>query len=164
MIRWILKKLVGVELKKENLNLELKRIVSCVIVIVVSGIILFAIFPVIDNLIQSSGQAWYAGILAKYSFLAISIKIIFLSLFTNLNNPVGCFKAVFFLQLLGFIGGVIIHTLLNGMINPSPNIDSGIKFTYGLLPFFVNAVIFFATSKIYKQRHFDEDKFFRHTT
>lgn len=163
MIRWILEKFVGVEFKKENLNLELKRIISCVIVIVVSVIILFAIFPVIDNLIQSSGQAWYAGILTKYSFLAISIKIIFLSLFTNLNNPVGRFKAVFSIQLIGFIGGVIMHTLLNGMINPSSNIDSGIKFIYGLLPFVVNAVIFFATSKIYKQGYFDEDEFFQQT-
>lgn len=161
MIRRIMEEIVGVKLKRENFNREPNRIVSCVIVIVVSYIILGPLFSIIDNLIKSSEQPWYAAILTKYSFVAVSIRIIFLSLFTRLNNPFGRFKASFYLQMIGFIGGIVMYSLLNGFINPSPNIDSVTKFTYGLLPFAFNIIIFFAVKQIYKEKKFDEDKFFR---
>lgn len=161
MIRQIIDVIVGVKLKRENFNPERKRIISCVIVIVLSYLILVSLFPIIDNLIKSSDQRWYAGILTKYSFVAVSIRIIFLSLFTSLNNPLGRFKAAFSLQLIGFIGSVVIHSLLSGFIDPSPNINPIIKSTYGLLPFAVNIVVFVAVKQVYNIRYFDEDEFFQ---
>lgn len=161
MIRWIIDFLAGVELKRENLNREPNRIVSCVIVIIVSYIILGPLFPIIDNLIKLSEQPWYAAILTKYSFVAVSIRIIFLSLFTRLNNPFGRFKAAFSVQIIGFIVGVVMYSILNGFINPSPNIDSVTKFISGLLPFAVNILIFSVAKWIYREENFDEDEFFR---
>jgi len=161
MIKGIINYLAGVELKRENFNRERKRIISCVIVIILSYFILVSLFPIIDNLIKSSDQPWYVGILTKYSFVAVSIRIIFLSLFTNLNNPMGRFKAVFSLQLIGFIGSVVIHSLLSGFIDPSSNISPIIKSTYGLLPFAVNIVVFVAVRQVYNIRYFDEDEFFQ---
>lgn len=160
MIRRIVNFITGVELKRENFNPELKRIFSCAVVIVLSYLILIALFPIIDNLIKSSDQTWYADILAKYSFVAVSIRIIFISLFTNLNNPLGRFKAAFILQLVGFIGGAVMHSLLSGFVYTSPNINPIIKSTYGLLPFVVGIVIFVAVRKVYTMKYFDEDKFF----
>ena len=163
MIRWIVEQIVGVKLNQNNLNLEGKRIFSCVIVIVLSYFILVSLFPIIDSLIKSSGQPWYADILAKYSFAAISIRIIFLSLFTRLNNPLGRFKAVFSLQLISFIGSVVIHSLLTGFINPSPNISQITKSILDLFPFLVNIVVFFAVRQVYNMERFNEDQFFQNS-
>lgn len=163
MIKWILEKFLGVELKLDNLNLKLGRILACTLVIIITYLILvpFDLFSIIENLAKSSGQIWYAEILAKYSFIAVSIRIIALTLFTKLENPIGRFRAAFAVQLIGFIGGIIMHSLLNNFINPSPNIDSTIKFTYSLLPFAVNAIIFVALKRIYEDEDFDEKEFFR---
>lgn len=161
MIRSIIDVIVGVELKRENFNPEGKRILSCVIAIVLSYFILVSLFPIIDSFTKSSDQPWYTGILAKYSFVAVSIRMIFISLFTRLNNPLGRFKAAFIFQLFGFIGGVVIHSLLSGFIYPSPNINPIIKSTYGLLPFVVGIVIFVAVRQVYTMEYFDEDEFFQ---
>ena len=161
MIRQIIDVIVGVELRRENFNPERDRIISCVAVIIVSYFILTLLFPIIDNLTKSSDQPWYTGILAKYSFLAVSIRIVFLSLFTRLNNPLGRFKAALVLQLLGFIGGVVMHSLLSGFIYPSPNINPILKSTYGLLPFVVGIVIFVVVRQVYRLEYFDEDEFFQ---
>lgn len=160
MIRWVIEQIVGVKLSWNNLNLEWKRIFSCSIVIILSYFILVSLFPIIDNLIKSSGQSWYSDVLAKYSFVAISIRVIFLSLFTRLNNPLGRFKAVFSLQLISFIGSVVMHSLLNEFINPSTNINQITKSTLDLFPFLVNVVVFFAVRQVYSMKRFDEDQFF----
>lgn len=161
MLRWIIEQIIGVKLNWNNLNLEWNRIFSCVIVIVFSYFILAPLFPIIDSLIQSSGQPWYADVLAKYSFVAISIRIIFLSLFTCLNNPLGRFKVVFSLQLTSVIGNGIIHYILNWFINPSPNINQITKSALDLFPFLLNIVVFFSVRQIYNMRRFDEDQFFQ---
>jgi hypothetical protein len=161
MIMRIIDAIIGVKLKRENFNHDRKRIISCIAVIIISYLILVSLFPIIDSLIKSSEQPWYAVILTKYSFVAVSIRIIFLSLFTNLNNPMGRFKAAFSLQLIGFIGSVVIHSLLSGFIDPSQSIDPIIKSIYGLLPFAVNIVVFVAVRQVYNIRHFNEDEFFQ---
>lgn len=161
MIKWIIDHLAGVQLKRENLDLAPNRIASCVIVIIISYIILGPLFPIIDNLIKLSEQPWYAEILAKYSFVGISIRIIFLSLFTSLNNPFGRFIAAFRVQLVGLVGSVVMHMILNGFIIPSQNINSTTKFIFELLPFAFNIVIFFSVKKIYEEKKFDERRYFR---
>lgn len=161
VIKWIIEKIIGVELKRENFNHERGRIISCVAVIIATCFILALLFPVIDNLIKSSEQPWYAVILAKYSFVAVSVRIIFISLFTSLNNPLGRFKAAFSLQLIGFIGSIIIHSLLSGFIDPAQNINSITKSLYGLMPFVVNMVVFVAVRQVYNMKYFDEDEFFQ---
>lgn len=163
MIRWVIEKIVGIELRRENFNPEWNRIVSCIAVIIASYLILVMLFPVIDNLNKSSEQPWYTAILTKYSFVAVSIRIIFISLFTNLDNPLGRFKAALSLQLISFVAGVVMHSLLSGFIYPSPNISPILKFTYGLLPFAVNTVVFVVVKQVYERRDFNEDEFFQQT-
>ncbi len=161
MIKWLLEKIVGVPLNLENFNPQRDRIISSVAVIFISYLILGPLFPLIDNLIKSSDQPWYVAILTKYSFVAVTIKIVFLSLFTDLNNPIGRFKGALYLQLVGFIGSVMIHSILSGFIIPSPNISPINKSIYGLVPFAVNIVIFAAVNRVYKMRYFDERQFFQ---
>lgn len=158
-----IREIFGCQTRTKQSNLKLGRILACTLVIIVTYLILvpFDLFSIIENLTKSSGQAWYAEILAKYSFIGVSIRIIALTLFTKLKNPAGRFRAAFAVQLIGFVGGIVMHNILNNFINPSSNIDSATKFIYSLLPFAVNVVIFVALKRIYEDENFDEKEFFR---
>ncbi len=158
----ILKFVLGVEIKKDNLNLRRESIISCGILIFITYILLIPenFFSIIENLIRSSDQPWYVEILAKYSFAMISVKLFFLSLFTKKNNILGRFRAAFATQLGGFVGGIILHILLNSFIKISTTIPEDTKFIYGLLPFVVNLVVFAIMHRIYNQEKFNDKEFF----
>lgn len=160
MIKQFVEKFFGVELRRKNIRIS--GIFTSIIIIILAYFILvsFNFFYTIDNMIELSKQPWYMAILAKFSFLMIFVNIIFLSLFSTKNNPLGRFVAAFVTQLIGFIGTVILHYLLNNFINIS-NINSQIKTIDAILPFIVSIATILVIRGIYNVEHFDEKEFFK---
>ena len=80
-IRWATEKYLGIKIKPENF--EISGIIPAIIVIVTAYLILgpFNFLSVIDSITKLSDQQWFFGIIAKFSFVSIFIKIISLSLF-----------------------------------------------------------------------------------
>jgi hypothetical protein len=122
-------------------------------------VIYFDLFSIIENLFAISKQPWYSEIFAKFSFLMISIKIFFLSLFTKLNNPLGRLKVAFIYQFIALIGGVIINLLLNEFILSSQHIPSLTKIIFMALPYTLSVIMFFQMRRIYTDIDFHEDKY-----
>lgn len=158
-LSWIVKRIFGVEFKKENFVRKglwySAAIISFTYLIIVHG----GFFNMIDTVIELSNQPWYSGIITKFSFLMVSVNMVIRSLFTKLNNPWGRFKAAFVTQLVGFIGTLIVTPIFNNFIKGS-NIPTGTQFILGLMPFTISIAVMLTIRYIYNIGYFDEKKFF----
>lgn len=159
IIRWLLNKFAGVEITRNNFQKNRIHVAVVVFGITLLLIIVGDMFSIIENLLKISKQPWYSVFAAQVSFVMISIRIIFLSLFTRLNNPFGRYRVALIYQLFGLVFGVVLNVILNDLILPSQNISSELKILYSLLPYLINVVIFVAVRRVYTDKNFREDKY-----
>lgn len=159
IFKWILNKYAGTEISQRNF--QKNRIPHAIIVVSITLFFIFVadIFFIIESILSISKQPWYSVFFAQFSFVLISVKIIFLTLFTKLNDPLGRYKVALIYQLIGLMFGVILNAILNDFILPSQNIGTELKILYSLLPYTLNLVMFVAMNKIYSDANFREDKY-----
>lgn len=159
ILRWVLNKFTGVEITRNNF--QKKRIPVAIVVfgLTLLLIIIGDMFSAIASLVKISKQPWYSVFIAQFSFVMISVKIIFLSLFTPLNNPFGRYKVALIYQFTGLVFGVVLNVILNDLVLPSQNINQELKTLYSLLPYLINIIIFVAMGRVYADKNFREDKY-----
>lgn len=158
-LKWILNKYAGTEISQRNF--QKNRIPHAIITVGITLFFIFVadIFFIIESILNISKQPWYSIFFAQFSFILISVKIIFLTLFTKLNDPLGRYKVALIYQLIGLVFGVVLNVVLNDFILPSQNIEPKLKILYSLLPYTINAIMFIAMNRIYTDRNFREDKY-----
>lgn len=134
----IIEKILGIQFRRENLNLESGNLFSIAIILGVTFLIAAysPFLQVIDNMVSSLQTEWiYHQALAsfKMSFVTTPIQLALVCLFKDIKNPLLKFKNTFALLLVGFVGAYAMITIMQMFPKSIPSETLGILWLYPLI-------------------------------
>ncbi len=134
----IIEKILGIQFRRENLNLELWNLFS--VAVILSVTFLIAIYSpflqVIDDMVNSLQTEWiYHQALAsfKFSFVTTPIQLSLVCLFRDVKNPLVKFKNTFALLLAGFVGVYAMISIMQIFPESIPSETLSILWLYPLI-------------------------------
>lgn len=138
LLIYLIEKFLGIEFKKDNLNLKPKNLISVGIILGITVLIVgySPLLSVLDDMITSLNPDWIhhqALSSFKLSFLTTPIHLALVCLFKDVRNPILKFKNTFALLFVGFIGVYIMIYLMDLLPHTIPEITLGIMWLFPLL-------------------------------
>ncbi len=137
-IIWLIEKFLGIEFKRENLNLRIENLISIAIILGITFLIVVytPLLQVLDNMINSLQTEWiYHQALSsfKLSFVTTPIHLSLVCLFRDVKTPLLKFKNTFAAVLVGFFGVYVIIYLIQTLAKSVPSETLWILWLYPLI-------------------------------
>lgn len=138
---WIihtLEKFLGIQFKKDNLNLKLENLISISVILGITVLIVgySPLLVTLENMINSLQPDWiyYQALSSfKLSFLTTPIHLSLVCLFRDVEKPLLRFKNTFALLLIGFVGVYVMVYLMPILPNSIPSVTLSILWLFPLI-------------------------------